>query len=82
MEQCVQDAWTEKELKEKVVWDGHQREELNITLDRNEIKQVDGFMYLGGMVIEDGRSTEYLTLTPLQQGTRGKQVEIIKIKKL
>ena len=33
-----------------------EREELNIRLDGKEIKQVDGFMYLGGMVTEDGHS--------------------------
>ena len=31
-------------------------EELNIWLDGKEIKQVDGFVYLGGMVTEDGHS--------------------------
>ena len=35
--------------KTEVMWIGHQREELNI-------KQVDGFVYLGGMVTEDGHS--------------------------
>ena len=40
----------------EVVWVGHQREELNIRLDGKEIKQVDGFVYLGGMVMEDGHS--------------------------
>ena len=38
------------------MWVGHQREELNIRLDGKEIKQVDGFVYLGGMVTEDGHS--------------------------
>ena len=42
--------------KTEVVWVGHQREELNIRLDGKEIKQVDSFMYLGGMVTEDGHS--------------------------
>ena len=42
--------------KTKVMWVGHQREELNIRLDGKEIKQVDGFVYLGGMVMEDGHS--------------------------
>ena len=37
-------------------WVGHQREELNIRLDGKEIKQVDGFVHLGGMVMEDGHS--------------------------
>ena len=40
--------------KTEVMWVGHQREELNIRLDGKEIKQVDGFVYLGGMVTEDG----------------------------
>ncbi|KAI0240255.1 hypothetical protein LSAT2_009051 [Lamellibrachia satsuma] len=35
---------------------GHQREELNIRLDGKEMKQVDGFVYLGGMVTEDTHS--------------------------
>ena len=30
------------------MWVGHQREELNIRLNGKEIKQVDGFVYLGG----------------------------------
>ena len=42
--------------KTEVMWVGHQREELNIRLDGKEIKQVDGFVYLGGMVTEDGLS--------------------------
>ena len=36
--------------------DIREREELNIRLDGNEIKQVDGCVYLGGMVMEDGHS--------------------------
>ena len=43
-------------LEKIEVWVGHQREELNIRLDGKEIKQVDGFVYLGGMVTEDGHS--------------------------
>ena len=39
-----------------MVWVGDQREELNIRLDGKEIKQVDGFVYLGGMITEDGHS--------------------------
>ena len=39
-----------------MMWVGHQREELNIRLYDKEIKQVDGFVYLGGMVTEDGHS--------------------------
>ena len=42
--------------KTEVMWVGHQKEELNIRLDGKEIKQVDGFVYLGGMVTEDGHS--------------------------
>ena len=41
--------------KTEVMWVVHQREELNIRLDCKEIKQVDGFVYLGGMVTEDGQ---------------------------
>ena len=42
--------------KTEVMWVGHKREELNIRLDGKEIKQVDGFVYLGGMVTGDGHS--------------------------
>ncbi|KAI0227441.1 hypothetical protein LSAT2_022121 [Lamellibrachia satsuma] len=42
--------------KTEVMWVGQQREELNIRLDGKEIKQVDGFVYLGGKVTEDGHS--------------------------
>ena len=42
--------------KTEVMWVGHQREELNIRLDGKEIMQVDGFVYFGGMVAEDGHS--------------------------
>ena len=38
--------------KTGMMWVGHQREKLNIRLDGKEIKQVDGFVYLGGMVFE------------------------------
>ena len=34
--------------KTEVMWVGHQTEELNIMLDGEEIKQVGGFVYLGG----------------------------------
>ena len=47
--------------KTEVMWVGHQREELNIKLDGKEIKQVDGFVYLGGMVMEDGHSARSAT---------------------
>ena len=33
-----------------------EREEMNIRLDGKEIKQADGFVYLGGMVTEDEHS--------------------------
>ncbi|KAI0227180.1 Solute carrier family 23 member 2 [Lamellibrachia satsuma] len=46
----------------EVMWVGHQREELNIRLDDKEIKQVDGFVYLGGMVTEDGHSAAEVRL--------------------
>ena len=39
-----------------MMWVGHQREELNIRLYGKEIKQVDDFVYLGGMAQEDGHS--------------------------
>ena len=39
-----------------MMWVGHQREELNVRLGGKEIKQMDGFVYLGGMVMEDGHS--------------------------
>ena len=39
--------------KTEVMWVGHQRKELNIRLDGMEIMQVDGFVYLGGMVTAD-----------------------------
>ena len=42
--------------KTEVMWVGNQREELNIRLGGKEITQVDGFVYLGGMVTEDGHS--------------------------
>ena len=42
--------------KTDVMWVGHKREVLNIRLDGKVIKQVDGFVYLGGMVTEDGHS--------------------------
>ena len=42
--------------KTELMWVGHQREELNIRLGGTEIKQVDGFVYIGGMIMEDGHS--------------------------
>ena len=42
--------------KTEVMWVGHQREELNIRLDSKEIKLVYGYVYLGGIVTEDGHS--------------------------
>ena len=43
--------------KTEVMWVGHQREELNIRLGGKEIIQVDVFVYLGGMVTENGGRT-------------------------
>ena len=42
--------------KTEVILVGHQREELNIRLDSKEIKLVYGYVYLGGIVTEDGHS--------------------------
>ena len=42
--------------KTEVMWVIHQREELNIRFNGKEIKQANGFVYLGGMVMEDGHS--------------------------
>ena len=39
--------------KTEMMWVGHQREGLTIRLDGKEINQVDGFVYLGGMINED-----------------------------
>ena len=39
-----------------MMWVGHQREELGIRFGGKEIKQVDGFVYLEGMVTEDRHS--------------------------
>ena len=39
-----------------MMWLGHQRDNLNISLDGKEINKVDGFMYFGGMVNEDRHS--------------------------
>ena len=36
--------------KTEMMWVGDQREELNIRLDGKETKEVDDFVYLGGMV--------------------------------
>ena len=59
--------------KTKVMWVGHQAEDLNISLDGKEINQVDGFVYLGGMIKEDGHS-EVGMRCRIQQGAnaRGK----------
>ena len=42
--------------KTEVMWVEHHREKLNSRLDGKEFKQVDGFVYLGGMVTWDGHS--------------------------
>ena len=59
--------------KTEVMWVGHQREDLNISLDGKEINQVDGFVYLGGMINENGHS-EVEMRCRIQQGAnaRGK----------
>ena len=44
------------ESKQELLWVGHKREELNTRLGGKEIKQMGGFVYLGGMVTEDGHS--------------------------
>ena len=57
MKGSVQEARTENEPGEiRMMWVGHRRKELNIWLGGKETKQVDGFVYLGGMVTEDGHS--------------------------
>ena len=53
--------------KTEVMWVEHQREDLNISLDGKEINQVDGFVYLRGMVNEDGHS-EVEMRCRIQQG--------------
>jgi len=40
--------------KTDVMWVGRRREDLNITLDGNEIKQVKGLVYFGGIIMADG----------------------------
>ena len=59
--------------KTEVMLGGHQTEDLNISLDGKEINQVDGFVYLGGMIKEDGHS-ELEMRCRIQQGAnaRGK----------
>ena len=56
-----------------MMWVGHQKEDLNVSLDGKEINQVDGFVYLGGMANEDGHS-EVEMRCRIQQGAnaRGK----------
>ena len=50
-----------------MIWVGHQREDLNISLDGKEINKVGGFVYIGGMVNEDGHS-EVEVRCRIQQG--------------
>ena len=59
--------------KTEVMWVGQQTEDLNISLDGKEINQVGGFVYLGGMIKEDGHS-EVEMRCRIQQGAnaRGK----------
>ena len=57
MEGGVREARTANEPREdRSGLDTREREELNIRLDGKEIKQVDDFVYLGGMGTEDGHS--------------------------
>ena len=39
----------------EVMWVGKQREELNISLEGKDVKQVKNFVYLGGNISENGR---------------------------
>ena len=59
--------------KTEMMWVGHQREDLNISFDGKKINQVGGFVYLGGMVNEDGHSKVEMQCQ-IQQGAnaRGK----------
>ena len=60
-----------------MMWLGHQRDNLNISLDGKEIK-VGGFVYLGGMVNED-RHSEVEVRCRIQQGANawGKVVGVM-----
>ena len=41
--------------KTEVMWVGKRIEEINIRLERKDIKQVKNFVYLGGNISENGR---------------------------
>ena len=61
------------------MWVGHQTEDLNISLDGKEINQVDGFVYLGGMIKEDGHSEVEMRCW-IQQGANAREkVEGVKL---
>ena len=64
--------------KTEVMWLGHQRDNLNISLDGKEINKVGGFVYLGGMANEDGHS-EVEVRCRIQQGANawGKVVGVM-----
>ena len=61
--------------KTEVMWVGHQRKELDIRLDGNEIKQLGGFVYLGGMVTEDGHSAAEVRLQTQAGANAWRKVE-------
>ena len=64
--------------KTEVMWLGHQRDNLNISLDGKEINKVGGFVYIGGMANEDGHS-EVEERCRIQQGANawGKVVGVM-----
>ena len=68
--------------KTEVMWVGHQREELNIRLDGKEIKQVDGFVYLGGMVTEDGHSAAEVRRRTQARSNAWRKVEGVMLDRL
>ena len=53
--------------KTEVMWLEYQRDNLNISLDGKGINKVGGFVYIGGMVNEDGHS-EVEVRCRIQQG--------------
>ena len=61
-----------------MMWLGHQRDNLNISLDGKESNKVGGFVYLGGMANEDGHS-EVEVRCRIQQGANawGKVVGVM-----
>ena len=61
--------------KTELMWVEHRRDELNIKLDGKEIKQVGGFVYLGGMVKEDGHSEAEVRLRTQAGANAWRKVE-------